>query len=187
MFQIIGEVTHQELESIRRFLPGFSECFQLVTLEELKEKEVYNVMNQFADFCQKNLKVRIANNAISLAYRLLLRYYPYESFPGKAIRFLEQCVNDAFLSEYDKINTKEIIKNFTQQTGLPELFLRDDLLLEKGSLEKYFLSKIIGQPDAMQNLVDVVTVFKAGLNNPKKPIQTMLFAGPEKDKLKIHW
>jgi len=177
-FQIIGEVTHQELESIRRFLPGFSECFQIVKIEELNEKQVYNIMNQFADFCQKNLKVKISKNAISLAYRLLLRYYPYESFPGKAVRFLEQCVNDANLSEYDTIDNKEVIKNFTSQTGLPELFLRDDLLLKKGDLEKHFLSKIIGQPDAIQNLADVVTVFKAGLNNPKKPIQTMLFAGP---------
>ncbi len=177
-FQIIGEVTHQELESIRRFLPGFSECFQIVNIDELSEKQVYSVMNQFADFCQKNLKVRISNNAVTLAYRLLLRYYPYESFPGKAVRFLEQCVNDAKLSEYEKIDSKEVIKNLTQQTGLPELFLRDDLLLKKGDLEKYFTSKIIGQPDAIQNLTDVVTVFKAGLNNPKKPIQTMLFAGP---------
>jgi ATP-dependent Clp protease ATP-binding subunit ClpC len=177
-FQIIGEVTHQELESIRRFLPGFSECFQIVNIEELSEKQVYNIMNQFADFCQKNLKVRISKNAVALAYRLLLRYYPYESFPGKAVRFLEQCVNDAHLSEYDNISSKEVIKNFTQQTGLPKLFLRDDLLLKKGDLDKYFLSKIIGQPDAIQNLTDVITVFKAGLNNPKKPIQTMLFAGP---------
>ena len=42
-FQIIGEVTHQELESIRRFLPGFSECFQIVNIEELNEK----VINKF--------------------------------------------------------------------------------------------------------------------------------------------
>jgi len=177
-FQIVGEVTEEELESIRRFLPGFVECFQIIKIKELQEKQVQSVMNQFADFCGKNLKIKIPQDSISLAYRLLLRYYPYESFPGKAVRFFQQCVHGARMEEKQEVDAKAVIQNFTTQTGLPELFLRDDLLLHKKELQGYFKTKIIGQPDAVENLVGVVTVFKAGLNNPKKPITTMLFAGP---------
>ncbi|HFB99653.1 MAG TPA: AAA family ATPase, partial [Phaeodactylibacter sp.] len=177
-FQVVGEATKQELESMRRFLPGFVECFQVVEIEELKENQVQSVMNQFADFCDKNLKIKITQDAIALTYRLLLRYYSYESFPGKAIRFFQECVHDAQVEERTEVQQIDIIKNFTTQTGLPELFLRDDLLLKKKELQGYFNTKIIGQPDAVKNLVDIVTVFKAGLNNPKKPISTMLFAGP---------
>ena len=177
-FQMVGEVTTQELESMRRFLPGFVECFQIISIDELKETQVQSVMNQFADFCGKNLKIKIPQDSISLAYRLLLRYYPYESFPGKAVRFFQQCVHVAELDEKDNVGLKDVINNFTIQTGLPELFLRDDLLLDKKDLQGFFNSRIIGQPDAVENLVNVVTVFKAGLNNPKKPISTMLFAGP---------
>ena len=175
--QIIGEVTEKELESMRRFLPGFVECFQLLKIEELTENQVRSVMNQFADFSNKNLKVKIPQEAIQLSYRLLLRYYPYESFPGKAVRFFQQCVNNAKLDETFEVTPKDVIQNFTRQTGLPELFLRDDLLLKKGDLKKYFTSKIIGQPDAIDSLVNVVTIFKAGLNDHKKPINTLLFAG----------
>ncbi len=177
-FQMVGEVTNQELESIRRFLPGFVECFQIINIEELQETQVQNVLNQFADYCGKNLKIKIPQDSISLAYRLLLRYYPYESFPGKAVRFFQQCIHTAQLEERNVVNPMDVIDNFTTQTGLPELFLRDDILLNKKDLEGFFKSKIIGQPDAISNLVDIVTVFKAGLNNPKKPISTMLFAGP---------
>ena len=163
---------------MRRFLPGFVECFQILKIDELSETQVRAVLDEFASFSQKTLKVKIRQDSILLAYRLLLRYYPYESFPGKAVRFFQQCVNNAKLEETFEVAPKDVIQNFTKQTGLPELFLRDDLLLKKSDLKKYFTAKIMGQPDAIDSLVDVVTIFKAGLNDHKKPISTLLFAGP---------
>ena len=58
------------------------------------------------------------------------------------------------------------------------LFLRDDLLLNTKELKEYFQEKIIGQDEAIEKICKIVKIFKAGLNNPCKPIATMLFAGP---------
>lgn len=176
--QIIGEATQEELDSMRRLLPGFVETFQIVQLEELPEKKVYNILDKFAAFCRQNLKINIERKAIELSYRLLIRYFPYQSFPGKAIRFLGQCVSAAQIEKQQQIGTNEIISNFIKSTGLPELFLRDDILLEINELERYFSNRIIGQPAAIRHLTNVVKIFKAGLNNPYKPITTMIFAGP---------
>lgn len=176
--QMIGEATPQELESMRRLLPGFVQTFQIVRLEELPEKKVLAIMERFAAFSKSNLKVAISRDAIQQAYRLLLRYYPYESFPGKAIKLLGQAVSEAQLAEKTQINKRVIIQNFIQQTGLPELFLRDDLLLDKEDLHRFFNAQIIGQPDAVNKLCSIVKIYKAGLNNPYKPINTLVFAGP---------
>lgn len=176
--QIIGEATQEELDSMRRLLPGFVETFQIVQLSELPEKKVYNILDKFAAFCRQNLKIEIDKKAIELSYRLLIRYYPYQSFPGKAIRFLGQCVSAAQIAKQQQIGTTEVIANFVKSTGLPELFLRDDMFLEINELEDYFSNKIIGQPAAIRHLTNVVKIFKAGLNNPYKPITTMIFAGP---------
>jgi len=176
--QIVGEVTPEELESIRRLLPGFVENFQLVQLEELPENKIYRILDKFAAFCRQNLRIDIDNKAIELAYRLLVRYYPYQSFPGKAIRFLGQCVSSAQIAKETTIDKNAIITNFVKATGLPELFLRDDMLLKTNDLTSYFESKIIGQKSAIEQLTGIVKIFKAGLNNPYKPIATMIFAGP---------
>ncbi|MEL6924435.1 MAG: AAA family ATPase, partial [Bacteroidota bacterium] len=176
--QLVGEVTPQQLESMRRLLPGFVQNFQLVPLQELPEQKIQNILSKFAEFSEKNLKIHISEAAINLGYRLLWRYYPYESFPGKGIKFLGQCVSDAQMNGRSQIRKPDIIDNFIRQTGLPELFLRDDLLLDKHELRQFFASRIIGQPAAIRHLSNVVKVYKAGLNNPKKPISTMLFAGP---------
>lgn len=176
--QMVGEVTESELESMRRLLPGFVENFQITKIQELSESKIQNILNQFAAFSGKNMKIHIQQEALMLAYRLLLRYYPYESFPGKAINFLSKCVSETELNEENIVTKEVVIQNFVNQTGLPELFLRDDILLNKKDLENHFLSRIIGQKDAVDKLCEVVKIFKAGLNNPGKPITTLVFAGP---------
>jgi len=176
--QMIGEVTPSQLESMRRMLPGFVENFQIIELEELPEHKIQNILDKFADYCRQNMKIEIDKKSLSISYRLLLRYYPYESFPGKGVKFLSQCVNQALQDNRTQITKKEIIDNFIKQTGMPELFLRDDLLLDDEELTTYFKNKIIGQDTAIKSLSNVVKIFKAGLNSPAKPIATMIFAGP---------
>jgi len=176
--QMVGEVTPSQLESMRRMLPGFVENFQIIELEELPEHKIQNILDKFADYCRQNMKIEIDKKALSVSYRLLLRYYPYESFPGKGVKFLSQCVNQALQENSNQITKKEIIDNFIKQTGMPELFLRDDLLLDDKELMAYFKNRIIGQNTAIESLSNVVKIFKAGLNSPAKPIATMIFAGP---------
>ncbi len=176
--QLIGEVSPRELDSMRRLLPGFVETFQLVHIEELPEKKTQAVIDKFAHYIDQKFKIKVTDDAMSLSYRLLKRYYPYESFPGKGIKFLGQCLNETQLNLGHVIDRKIVIDNFVKQTGLPEMLLRDDQLLDTEELSDYFNNRIIGQEMAVESLCEIVKIFKAGLNNPHKPIATVLFAGP---------
>lgn len=176
--QIVGEVTPPQLESMRRLLPGFVENFQLVQLDELPEHRVKRVFDHLASYTQQTHKINLTKDARSLAYRLLQRYYSYERFPGKGIKFLGQCLSLAQKNKTEQITPADVITNFVEQTGMPELFLRDDLLLDAEALKGHFEDRIIGQSPAVERLCDVVKIFKAGLNSPYKPIATLLFSGP---------
>jgi ATP-dependent Clp protease ATP-binding subunit ClpA len=176
--QLMGETTPQELESIRRLLPGFVESVMTVEIPELPEKKIHLIFEKFTGYVRQNLKINIGREASAQAFRLLKRFYPYESFPGKGVRFLSECVNDAMFHQVTEIHRKEVVTQFIRRTGLPELFLRDDLLLDQEELRRFFQSRIIGQEMAIDKLCDIVKVFKAGLNNPHKPITTLIFAGP---------
>ncbi|MEM9885914.1 MAG: AAA family ATPase [Bacteroidota bacterium] len=176
--RLLGEVSPQELESMRRLLPGFVENFQIVELEELQEKQVHAILTQLAEYSNQRLKIPIGNAALMLTYRLLLRYYPYEAFPGKGAKFLASCINVAKLQKANRITVKDVIKQFIQQSGLPEIFLRDDLALESSVVKSYFEKRIMGQPNVIEQLVSLIQIYKAGLNDPNKPIASLLFAGP---------
>lgn len=176
--RILGEATPKELESIRRLLPGFAEAFQIVDLHPLSTNQVRSIMQQFAEYSQKNLSINITPQALQMSISLLHRYYPYERFPGKAIKFLGHCLSVARLQQRKQIEADAIIDAFVEQTGLPELFLRDQMALNEEELRSFFATRIIGQPAAVERMIRLVKVFKAGLNDPARPIATLLFAGP---------
>jgi ATP-dependent Clp protease ATP-binding subunit ClpA len=176
--QLAGEVTPQELESMRRLLPGFVESMQIVELPELPERSLAVVLEKFSSHVLQAHKISITQDALNTSTRLLRRFYPYESFPGKSIRLLGECVNEAIFNKTTEVHRRDVLAQFIRRTGLPELFLRDDLLLDQTALRSYFNERIIGQAVATDKLTDIIKVYKAGLNNPQKPITTLLFAGP---------
>ncbi len=176
--QIVAEATPSELEAARTLLPGFLERFQIVRVPELPKPAMFKVLDQLARHARVSMKVEIEREAIEAAHRLLNRYVPYEKFPGKAVKFLAGCVSEAWLTERHRVLARHVIDAFAAQTGMPELFLRDDVALDADGLRAHFTAQILGQEEAVEKVARVVKVFKAGLNDPGKPIAVMLFAGP---------
>jgi ATP-dependent Clp protease ATP-binding subunit ClpA len=177
-FQIVSELTQQEFELVRQRLPGFAAHFHILLIPELSKKQNFKILSLFTQYVQKQLNITIEEPALNLSYRLLDRYWRYEAFPGKIITFLTSCVNDAYVEKYKIINTENVLTNFVQKTGLPPFLLRDEILLKDKELQDYFSKRIIGQKAAIEQVCQVVMIFKSGLNDPNKPIATLLFAGP---------
>jgi len=176
--QIVSELTQQEWERVRQRLPGFAAHFHAISIPKLSKKQNFKVMAHFTNYVQKQLNITIEESALNLAYRLLDRYIRYEAFPGKVIQFLTSCVNEVQAQNTTLIDNEKVLTQFVQKTGLPPFLLRDDTLLDTTVLHNYFAERIIGQSQAIEHVCGVVTVFKAGLNDPNKPIATLLFAGP---------
>lgn len=176
--KMIGEVTPEELFSMRRQLSGFAELFHLVFMPDPPEAKVQAILDQFAAAVQQKHKITITPDTLRLTYRMLSRYYPYEAFPGKGIRLLSKCLKQAIEKGMSTIDSEVVISSFAEATGFPEVFLRDDLALDLDDLSEFFQSRIKGQQPAVNRLCQVVKVFKTGLNNPRKPIAVLLFAGP---------
>ncbi len=176
--QMIGEATPQELESMRRLLPSFVDAFRIVRIEELPEEKIQSILQKYSNYTRVAHQVQIEPQALDMSYRLLSRYYPYESFPGKAIKFLGKCLSDAKMAKKELITLADVTQHFIQQTGLPELLVNDQKKLDEEALRSFFSSRILGQPRAVQQLCNLVKIFKAGINNPNRPIATLIFAGP---------
>ena len=177
-FIIVGEVSPKELEAARRMLPGFADLFQIIRIDEMEKSKVLKIFHLFNDYTSSNYKISFEREALELAYRLLNRFVVYEKFPGKAISFLSLLVSNAMDKHQKEIGTADVIKAFSDKTGLPEIILRDDMLLNKEELNNYFTSRIIGQQQAIDKISSVIKIYKTGINNPGKPIATMVFAGP---------
>jgi len=175
---MITEASPGEWEQIQQKLPTLAQQMHLVSIRDLRPNQVHLILEAYAQQQFRNTQIQISRSALEEAYRLTNRFLPQEPFPGKGIRLLSISFQKAHSSRRKRIDRPHIIEEFSWQTGLPELFLRDDLSLDSRDLQAFFEKRILGQPEAVQQLTEVVKVFKAGLNNPQKPITSLLFAGP---------
>ncbi|MDJ1499749.1 AAA family ATPase [Xanthocytophaga agilis] len=176
--QMISEVTPEQLDVMRKLLPGFVDHFQILPVQEMNTATMLKIFDYYTAHAEKHQKVSFSHQALETVYMLLDRFVRYERFPGKAIRFLNQCVNKALQTQQSIIDPQVVIKNFSRQTGLPDILLQDDLLLDNKVLRKHFSDRIKGQDHILDKIISVIKVFKAGLNDPNKPIASMIFAGP---------
>ncbi len=176
--RLIGEANPSELETARQKLPGFIDSFEPLHIAEMDGTRARRVLDLFAAHAKGSLSVEIERPALDTGYRLLRRYVRYERFPGKAVKFFGECVRTAIADQLPAVTEAAAISHFAKSTGLPERFLRDDQPLDDGEVQAFFGQKLFGQDAAVRQLKDVVYLFKAGLNDPAKPIATLLFAGP---------
>lgn len=176
--QLVGEATLGELDACRRLLPGFVGLFQILDLQPFNRQQATAILSRAAESFRRNYRVESAASLPDLVHRLFQRFAPYQAFPGKAVTFLHAAFERAELERRAMISSDDLVQQFVRQTGLPEFMLRDETPLEPVDVLAYFERRVIGQADACRVAADIVTTFKAGLNDPQRPVGVLLFCGP---------
>jgi ATP-dependent Clp protease ATP-binding subunit ClpC len=176
--RLAGEATPAELDACRRLLPGLADLFQIINLPPFGRKQALTVLDRLATTLKQELRLEPARGVIDLVYRLFRRFAPYDAFPGKAAGFLAELFDRVSREKAAEVTTDHVLEHFIRQTGLPELFLRDELPLEHAEVVETFRAQVIGQEGPCRTAADLVTTFKAGLNDPGRPVGVLLFCGP---------
>jgi ATP-dependent Clp protease ATP-binding subunit ClpC len=186
--RIITEANEAELQTMRRLLPGFDSLFQLVAIEPFRADEAVSVLKRIGQQFARNKKIEFDLSTVDLTYRLFKRFMPYESFPGKCVSFWRSILaataetglhhQGQSKNENPKLTPGDVIEQFVELTGLPEDLIRDEVPMSYRDLVDRFRQNVIGQDHACEKITSVITNFKAGLNDPHRPLGVMLFCGP---------
>jgi ATP-dependent Clp protease ATP-binding subunit ClpC len=76
------------------------------------------------------------------------------------------------------ITERDILATMSTSTGIPVDFLDDAVPLDRAAVRAFFEARVMGQAEAVDAMVDLVTLVKAGLTDPNKPFGVFLFVGP---------
>ncbi|HKG59696.1 MAG TPA: AAA family ATPase [Pyrinomonadaceae bacterium] len=176
--RIVSETTPVGLDACRRLLPGFVDAFRILRVPDFAQSEALSALHAYCTNIERNSPVRIKGDDRNLIYRLFRRFLPYEAFPGKTVNFATKLYERAKSERATELTGDRIIGAFVKATGLPELFLRDEISLEEKDLQAFFEHEVMGQTEACRAATSAVLTFKAGLNDPARPISVLLFTGP---------
>jgi ATP-dependent Clp protease ATP-binding subunit ClpA/protein subunit release factor B len=180
---IICECAPEGFDAGMRVEPSFMNAFQRLDLPATDEADTLAIVHATARRLEATRNVSIDPAATSAALNLTRRFMPYRAFPGKAVRFLEQLVRDALPGQERSpalrtLSRNDAIASFVRASGLPAFLLSDELAMQVPEVSGYFEERLLGQPDAVDALVDLITVIKASLNDPHKPLGSFFFVGP---------
>src|SRR5215208_447334 len=123
---------------------------------------------------------RATQRTLGEALQLAKQYLDEKAAPGNLLLLLE-ATGRRLLAEGggpDEIKLDDLLVTLSQLTGLPAQILDEREGLDLAELRAFFGRRVLGQPEAVDCLVERVAMIKAGLTDPTRPQGVFLFVGP---------
>ena len=176
-FVIVGEATPAQARAMER-TPGFTQMFQVVLVDQLEEEKAMEVISNRATM----MGMRVDPPCLKTLMRLPMRFSPARPPPGGSIALLEN-VRD-YHEEKARVGEPEVTtpgfieKVYSIYSGLPLFIVSEGATKPAGEIRAWFQERLVGQRQAIDAVVESIALFKAGLQDPNKPLGTFLFVGP---------
>ena len=194
----VVECTLEQLPIIEREDPALLRVFLQLTVDEPSVEAGRRILKQVAENFthlsptanRKEWRRRarqprsntpaITDEGLDTLDRLHRRYAGYSAYPSRPLRFLRGLLQDRATAFTDDppLAAKEVTEAFAKETGLPLFLLDETVAYDSQQTFAWFAERVIGQEKAVGLTVDLLATVKAGLTRPRRPIASLLFAGP---------
>lgn len=178
---LIAECTEAELEQARRAHAAFVDRLRVVRIAEPDASAMASFTSSWLASRKPAPAAPAAPTLHPQASRRLLRHLAAfqrdVAFPGKAVRFLEWLVQ-APDAKGGTLYPRDVSEAFARFSGLPIELVSDELAAGADALAARLRARVIGQDEACASVGRLLARFKAGVNDPERPIASLLFAGP---------
>jgi len=174
---LIGEVTAEQWRQMMR-TQVYGSLLEQLAIAPLPAEAADKIVEAEAE----HLGLEIDAPTRSAMSALSRRFSPAVPEPGPTLRLLDQI--SSYAEEKEKIGEKVtfdrdfVEKVFSIYSGLPLFVVSQRATVRAQEIRDWFKSRIVGQEEAIESVVETISLFKAGMNDPTKPLGTMLFVGP---------
>ena len=175
---MVSETTPAALTSILQRRPALRSAVELVRLRQLTDLECDKLAREVAARVSTVAGVEIAPEVTDSAMHLARHYLGTGQMPGTALDLLKLTAQRAAAHDRTSMVRDDLLATLSQLTGMPKLVLDDRERVELASIRRFFATRVIGQDEAVDVVVDRIAMLKAGLTDPGRPIAVFLFAGP---------
>jgi len=173
--KIVGEITPSQWRVFREADRGFADMFQILRVDEPAEETSQLILLDTIRRLETEHQCRFSPKTLPLVIDLTRRYMSHAAMPGKAVSLLSQLAINQAKRPVAPIHALHMLQ---QSSGMLLNMLDPGAKLQRSQLLAALQRRIIGQPHAIEVLADVMSIAKSRLNDPQRPLATMLFLGP---------
>ena len=174
-FHAIVEATDTQRQLVEREDPGLLAAFEVLKIDPPEAPRRRAILRAVAAECAglTNAAEPVSDEALDLLDALHERFATYSVAPGRPVGFLKN-----LFEKTPAPTASGVTAAFAEQTGLPRFIIDPEAPFDPEACRAALAAEVIGQPAAVGCVADLLTVVKADLGRPERPIGSFLFAGP---------
>ena len=153
---VAGIVDPAGYERLVRERPAVRDAFDVVRIEPMSEERTLALAAHLGD-----------RDVLREALALGRHFLGDAALPGALLTLLGE-----------EVTLPAILATIAERSGLPLSLLDERVRLDVGALRTFFSRRVVGQPEAVECMVERVALVKAGLTDPTRPQAVLLFVGP---------
>jgi ATP-dependent Clp protease ATP-binding subunit ClpC len=196
--RVLGEITPEALRVLQERDRGFADLFHVIPIAPTSDTETLQILVDQQRRLEAKQGVRVDLDVLPAVVDLQRRYDRTAAFPGKAAAVLTRLAVRAGATKEEllaalihggaretfelpprpEVSRADVLADFAARSGLSLDFLDPKKRLDRDDVLEHLRAQIVGQSEAVEALADVVSVAKARLNDPERPLAAFLFLGP---------
>jgi ATP-dependent Clp protease ATP-binding subunit ClpC len=173
---VVGETRPVEWERTTQQLPASKRGFELLRIGARSDAEALGLARAW--LARRGERGPTAGDAeLAEALHLARHHLDDTALPGSLLQVLAQAIRGRDEGDAGPLRRNELLAAVGTLTGLPRDVLDDRARLDLAALRSFLEGRVMGQPDAIDALVERVAMLKAGLTDPGRPQGSFLFTG----------
>jgi ATP-dependent Clp protease ATP-binding subunit ClpA len=198
--RVLGEISPEGLRILQERDRGFADLFHIIPVREPSDGDNLRILIDQQRRLEEKHACNFGLEVLPATIDLQRRYDRTAAFPGKAATvlnrlavrattkasedFIDAIFNKSKAKEFDplagrpSISRDDVLTDFAARSGLSLAFLDPKERLDRDDVRDKLQELVIGQSAAVEALADVVSIAKARLNDPERPLAAFLFLGP---------
>ncbi|MEZ4701954.1 MAG: AAA family ATPase [Rhodothermales bacterium] len=177
---VLGETEPAAYERIVQVKPLLRSSLKAITVEPLDDTRTLDLARAWSERrATADGFPPIREEILREALQLARQYLDKSATPGNLLDLLRLAQGTrSEAGDPEPLRSERLIATLTELTGLPASLLSERERLDLDALRALFQQRVLGQPEAVDCLVERVAMIKAGLCDPSRPSGVFLFVGP---------
>ena len=178
----MGSTTYAEYKKTFDRDRALARRFQKIDIVEPSVEEAYQILRGLKARYEDHHGVKYTDAALRAAADLAARHINEQALPDKAIDVIDEAgANEAMKPSDDRLDAirpPQIESIVSKIARIPTKTVSTDDKDKLKNLERDLKLLIYGQDQAIEEVSNAITMARAGLREPDKPVGSFLFTGP---------
>ena len=176
----IGATTYAEFRNHLDKDKALSRRFSKIDIDEPSVEDTLIILKGVKDKYEAYHQIKFSDEALESAISLSVKYLHDRFLPDKAMDIIDEVGAHFMLRDKSNVTvtSSDIELSVSRMLNLPSSVVSSDDTSKLKNLADVMKSKIIGQDEAIDTVVQAIKRSYAGLNQENQPIGSFLFVGP---------